>query len=97
MPAPATAPLGGPYEQAAAGPRPRPVVATGGRSGDDLFLLYTGGTTGHPKGVMWRQDDLFRMLEAAQRRGRRGRGRRRRPSGARSSAPAPRVLPGCRR
>ncbi|HAM28144.1 MAG TPA: acyl-CoA synthetase, partial [Microbacteriaceae bacterium] len=36
------------------------------RSGDDLMLLYTGGTTGKPKGVMWRQDDLFRALEAAQ-------------------------------
>jgi len=39
-----------------------------GRSGDDLYLLYTGGTTGLPKGVMWRQDDLFRMLEAVQGR-----------------------------
>ncbi|MGK5628863.1 acyl-CoA synthetase [Streptomyces sp. URMC 123] len=29
------------------------------RSGDDLFLIYTGGTTGLPKGVMWRQEDLF--------------------------------------
>ncbi|MEO1062997.1 MAG: acyl-CoA synthetase [Actinomycetota bacterium] len=33
-----------------------------GRSGDDLLLLYTGGTTGMPKGVMWRQDDLFQVL-----------------------------------
>jgi acyl-CoA synthetase (AMP-forming)/AMP-acid ligase II len=32
------------------------------RSGDDLYLLYTGGTTGLPKGVMWRQDDLFSIL-----------------------------------
>ena len=29
------------------------------RSGDDLRILYTGGTTGMPKGVMWRQEDLF--------------------------------------
>ena len=34
----------------------------GGRSGDDLLLLYTGGTTGMPKGVMWRQDDLVQVL-----------------------------------
>ncbi|MDT0436638.1 MULTISPECIES: acyl-CoA synthetase [Streptomyces] len=30
-----------------------------GRSGDDQFIIYTGGTTGMPKGVMWRQEDLF--------------------------------------
>lgn len=29
------------------------------RSPDDLFLIYTGGTTGMPKGVMWRAEDLF--------------------------------------
>ena len=34
------------------------------RSGDDLLLLYTGGTTGMPKGVMWRSDDLFNVLGA---------------------------------
>jgi acyl-CoA synthetase (AMP-forming)/AMP-acid ligase II len=31
-------------------------------SPDDLLLIYTGGTTGMPKGVMWRQEDLFRTL-----------------------------------
>jgi len=40
------------------------VVAPWGRSGDDLLLLYTGGTTGMPKGVMWRQDDLFQVVGA---------------------------------
>jgi fatty-acyl-CoA synthase len=27
---------------------------------DDLYILYTGGTTGMPKGVLWRQHDIFR-------------------------------------
>ena len=40
----------------------RPVKAPWGRSGDDILMLYTGGTTGMPKGVMWRQDELFRGL-----------------------------------
>ena len=31
----------------------------GPRSGDDLYVIYTGGTTGMPKGVMWRHEDLF--------------------------------------
>jgi acyl-CoA synthetase (AMP-forming)/AMP-acid ligase II len=29
------------------------------RSNDDLFIIYTGGTTGMPKGVMWRHEDIF--------------------------------------
>jgi acyl-CoA synthetase (AMP-forming)/AMP-acid ligase II len=40
-------------------------VESGPLSGDDLFFLYTGGTTGMPKGVMWRQDDLFALLNVA--------------------------------
>ncbi|MFI0258461.1 acyl-CoA synthetase [Streptomyces sp. NPDC017056] len=31
----------------------------GPRSPDDQFIIYTGGTTGMPKGVMWRHEDLF--------------------------------------
>jgi 3-oxocholest-4-en-26-oate---CoA ligase len=32
------------------------------RSGDDLVFLYTGGTTGMPKAVIWRHEDLFGAL-----------------------------------
>jgi fatty-acyl-CoA synthase len=32
------------------------------RSDDDLYFLYTGGTTGMPKGVMWRTSDLWEIL-----------------------------------
>lgn len=31
-------------------------------SGDDLIFIYTGGTTGHPKAVMWRNEDLYVAL-----------------------------------
>jgi acyl-CoA synthetase (AMP-forming)/AMP-acid ligase II len=31
----------------------------GPRSPDDIYVLYTGGTTGMPKGVLWRQEDIF--------------------------------------
>ncbi len=34
-------------------------VEVGPRSADDLYLLYTGGTTGMPKGVMWRHEDIY--------------------------------------
>jgi len=46
------------YEEALAAADPAgPGLAL---SGDDLYILYTGGTTGMPKGVLWRQDDIFR-------------------------------------
>ncbi|HYM14714.1 MAG TPA: acyl-CoA synthetase [Dehalococcoidia bacterium] len=45
------------YEAALAAASPARDFAP--RSGDDLYLLYTGGTTGMPKGVMWRQEDMF--------------------------------------
>jgi 3-oxocholest-4-en-26-oate---CoA ligase len=53
-----------PYEEAANSHDDQRVVAPWGRSGDQLLMTYTGGTTGMPKGVMWRQDDLFRNLVA---------------------------------
>lgn len=40
----------------AAGPAEAPPVEP---SPDDLYVLYTGGTTGMPKGVLWRQHDIF--------------------------------------
>ena len=52
-----------PYEGVVADGAER-VNAPWKRSGDDLLLLYTGGTTGMPKGVMWRQDDLVNVLGA---------------------------------
>jgi len=49
-----------PYEQAAAMPHAAHLT-----SGDDQILIYTGGTTGLPRGVMWRQHDLYLASNAS--------------------------------
>ncbi|OBK48105.1 acyl-CoA synthetase [Mycobacterium kubicae] len=45
------------YEVALASSAPEPPSVQ--PSPDDLYVLYTGGTTGMPKGVLWRQHDIF--------------------------------------
>ncbi|MGU3498579.1 acyl-CoA synthetase [Mycobacterium sp. C31M] len=44
------------YESVVTADSTAPPVAP---SPDDLYVLYTGGTTGMPKGVLWRQHDIF--------------------------------------
>ena len=83
-----------PYEDAA-----KSAIGAGrapwGRSGDDLYMLYTGGTTGMPKGVMWRQDDLFARLIDSARAPLPRRRRASRPCAPRSR-PARAASPSCR-
>jgi acyl-CoA synthetase (AMP-forming)/AMP-acid ligase II len=60
------------------------------RSGDDLMFIYTGGTTGMPKGVMWRQEDRLSVYG--------GRGDVNSPEDYVARAlqrPPARLLPGC--
>ena len=45
------------YEDALAAAEPTPPAVD--RSPDDLYILCTGGTTGMPKGVLWRQADIY--------------------------------------
>lgn len=47
------------YEGALAAGTPMDDSTVTGRSGDDRYILYTGGTTGRPKGVVWRHEDVF--------------------------------------
>lgn len=45
------------YDEALRTPRPAGGMPT--PTGDDLYVVYTGGTTGLPKGVLWRQHDIY--------------------------------------
>jgi acyl-CoA synthetase (AMP-forming)/AMP-acid ligase II len=56
-----------PFEYATSVPNGGNVRGPWGRSGDDLVILCTGGTTGMPKGVMWRQGDVVAVVDRANR------------------------------
>ncbi len=53
-----------PFESVASSERIDAPRSPEGRSGTDVVLVYTGGTTGMPKGVMWQQTDLFQAMGA---------------------------------
>jgi acyl-CoA synthetase (AMP-forming)/AMP-acid ligase II len=61
-----TAPFAEPFERLAADGNGGPLDIQ--RSGDDQFFIYTGGTTGMPKGVIWTHNDLREITLTAARR-----------------------------
>ena len=57
------------YEEALAAADPDlPAEVVDSWSGDDIYLCYTGGTTGMPKGAMWRQGDFLVSALGVKRR-----------------------------
>jgi acyl-CoA synthetase (AMP-forming)/AMP-acid ligase II len=67
------------------------------RSPEDLILIYTGGTTGMPKGVMWRQGDYFQVINRERTQGPYdlARGRAAVVAQKRAEGPGLRILPAC--
>jgi fatty-acyl-CoA synthase len=66
------------------------------RSSDDLLFIYTGGTTGMPKGVMWRHDDLREaQLDALRRLGPAPESLEAHLDSIRAVGPGSRTLPAC--
>ena len=67
------------------------------RSADDLVLVYTGGTTGMPKGVMWRQGDYFQVINRERPQGPYdlSRGHAGVVAQKRAEGPSLRILPAC--
>ncbi|HEY3800337.1 MAG TPA: acyl-CoA synthetase, partial [Caulobacteraceae bacterium] len=61
-----TAPFAEPFERLADEGNGGPLDIQ--RSGDDQFFIYTGGTTGMPKGVMWTHNDMRELTNAGARR-----------------------------
>ncbi|MGB7404275.1 MAG: AMP-binding protein [Pacificimonas sp.] len=53
--------VGSSFEDAATSGKPAPPAE---HAPDDMLFIYTGGTTGHPKGVMWDQGDIWQLMGA---------------------------------